>query len=201
MAGGDAALVALPRGLHSKVLQGATQRIVSVVDQHVDVLVVLLRKLEAQVDMCPCIFVEHFKPGQASYDISAHAHRLFHESNSTRIAHQPLLRKSDYLDMDHVAPAFTQRQQTFEWSQLSDGVYVCESAKDGCAVEDAFFNGSACSIEDILDSILCLVLPGQFEALGKGVVLVGAHLVLQMALVQVDVSIDVGRHHQVSGGV
>src|SRR6266436_5142932 len=201
MAGGDAALVALPRGLHSKVLQGATQRIVSVVDQHVDVLVVLLRKLEAQVDMCPCIFVEHFKPGQASYDISAHAHRLFHKVAGTRVANQSLLGKGDYLNMDHVAPAFSQCQETFEWSQLSNGVYVCESAKDGCPVEDAFLNSPACSIEDILDGILCLVLPGQFEAFGKGVVLVGAHLVLEMALVQVDVSIDVGRHDQISASV
>src|SRR6266849_7056997 len=201
MAGGDAILVALPHGLHSEVLQGATQRIVGVVNQHVNVFIVLLGEIKAQIDMFMRILVEHFKPGQTSYNAGTHAHRLLHEINGTGVANQSLLGKGDYLDVDYIVPAFSQCQETFERPQLSYGVHVCESAKDGCAVENAFVNGSACPIEDILEGILCFVLPGQFEALGKGVVLVGAHLVLEVALVQVDVSIDVGRHYQGSGSI
>src|SRR5713101_93112 len=201
MAGGDATMVALPHGLHSEVLQGATQRIVGVVDQHVNVFIVLLGEMKTQVDMFARILVEHLKPGQTSYNVRSHAHRLLHKSNGTGVSHQSLLGKGDYLDVDYIVPAFSQCQETFERPQLSDGVHVCESAKDGCAVENAFLNGSACPIKDILDGIVCFVLPGQSEALGKGVVLVGTHLVLEMALVQVDVSIDVGRHDQVSGSI
>src|SRR2546425_12949682 len=107
MAGGDTTLVALPRGLHSEVLQGTTQRIVGVVDEHVDVFIVLLGEIKAQVDMCPRILVEHLKPGQTSYDVGPHAHRLLHEINGTGVSNQFLLGKGDYLDMDHVAPAFS----------------------------------------------------------------------------------------------
>src|SRR5436309_15752977 len=87
MACRDTSVVTFPHRLHSEVLQGATHRIVRVVDQHMDVLVVFLRKLKAEVDVRSCILVKPLKPWQTTYDIGSYAHRLLHKQISTWIPH------------------------------------------------------------------------------------------------------------------
>ena len=51
MAGGDAALEAFAHGLEREIFEAARIRVVGVVDQHVDVEIVLLREVEADVDV------------------------------------------------------------------------------------------------------------------------------------------------------
>src|SRR6266566_1997058 len=114
MACRDAPVVALAHRLHGQVLQRTAHGIVRVVNQHVDVLVVLLGELKTPIDMCSCVLVEHLEPGQATYDTGAHAHRLLHQEVSPRVSNESFLWKSDYLDMDNVAPAFPQCQEAFE---------------------------------------------------------------------------------------
>src|SRR5579875_3504065 len=41
------------------------------------------------------------------------------------------------------------------------------------------------------------MFPRQFQALTEGVVLVGSHLLLQKALIEVDMAVDIRRHHQI----
>jgi len=201
MARRDAALVALAHRLHYQVFQRAAHGIVGIINQHVYILIVSLRKLEAHIDMRARILVKHLKPGQAAHDICSHAHGLFHQLTRASIAYNPFLGKRYHLDMNHVAPMFSQGQQSLHRSQLSDTIHIRESAKNCCAIENALFNCPACSLKDVLDRIMSLVFPGQFEAFGKGVVFIGAHLLLQVALIEMDVPIDIRRHHQVSGRI
>ncbi len=199
MTRGDTALVALAHRLHCQVFQRAARGIVGIINQHVNILIISLRKLEAHIDVRARILVKHLKPGQATHDICSHTHGLFHQLASPRVAHNPFLGKSYHLDMNHVAPVFSERQQSLHRSQLPNRVYIRESAKYCRAIENALFNCPACPLKDVLDRIMCLVFPGQFETFGKGVVLIRAHLLLQVALIEMDMPVNVCRHHQVPG--
>src|SRR5947207_15951320 len=76
-----------------------------------------------------------------------------------------------------------------------------KGAKDRCPVPHALLNDPACPLQDILSGIPGLVFPGEFQAFAEGVVLVGSHLLLEEALVEVDMSVDVGGHDQVPGSI
>ena len=103
--------------------------------------------------------------------------------------------------MHHTSPTLAQCQQPLESLQFANAVHIGKGAKDRCPMQDALLNGPACSLQDILSGVAGLVFPGEFQAFAEGVVLVGSHLLLEEALVEVDMSVHVGRHDQVPGSI
>ncbi len=72
--------------------------VVGVVDQHVDVEIVPLGDIEADVDVLARFLVGVLVPGQAADHVAAFLDRLLHQLGGARIAHDPFLRERDHLD-------------------------------------------------------------------------------------------------------
>ena len=75
-----------------------------------DVLIVALCQCKAEVDVYPCVLVEHLKPGQTANYIGTQAHGFLHQFGCSRIAENALLGKGNYFDMHHTSPALAESQ-------------------------------------------------------------------------------------------
>jgi len=68
-------------------------------------------------------------------------------------------------------------------------------------VQNALFDGATRALEDIVDGIVPLVLPGDFQTFLERVGLVGSHDVAEIAFVEMNVAVDIARRDQPTRGV
>src|SRR5581483_6041963 len=92
VAGGDAAVEVLAHRLDREIFETARIRIVGVIDEHMNVAVVSLGDLEADVDVLARVGVRVFVPGQAADDVAALAHGFVEQLGRAGIARDALLR-------------------------------------------------------------------------------------------------------------
>src|SRR5262249_46564401 len=99
MTGRYAAVKSLAHRLQGEVFEAAGVGVVGVVDQHVDVEIVLLGEIEADVDVRSRVRVGVFVPGQPADHVAALFERLVEQFGGAQIAHDSFLREGDDLDI------------------------------------------------------------------------------------------------------
>ena len=197
----DPALVALSDGPRGEIFERPAVRIIGVIHQHVDVLVVFLRQLEAEVDMGARVLVEMLVPGQSADHVGAHPHPLLHQLVGAGVADDRFLGKVDGFDFNDAGIFLAERDDPLQRPQPADGIDIGENAEHGRAVEDALLDRPAGALDDVFDGIGPLMLPGDLQAFLETVGEVRTHHVAEIALVEVHVPVDVGRRGQIAAGV
>ena len=88
VAGGNPPMIVFSQCFYSQIFQASAVRVRGVIDQQVDVLVVFLGKLKAEIYVSANIFIQMFMPGETDDDICPHLHPFFHEILGARFRYK-----------------------------------------------------------------------------------------------------------------
>src|SRR5947207_2515265 len=101
-----------------------------------DVAIMPLGKIEADVDMLPGLGVGVFIPRQAADHVAALLERLVEQFGSSGIAHNPFLREGDDLYIAAVPVFFTYEQESLRGTQSADRSDIGKQPKECRSIRD-----------------------------------------------------------------
>ena len=201
MARGDAALIAFVHRLERQILEASRVGVVGVVHQHVNVEIVPLGDVKANVDVAARVLVRVLVPGQSADDVAAFTDGFFHEFGSAWVARDPLLRKRHDLDPAVFLHLLACEQQAARSAQSADRPDIGEQAKERRPVHDADFEGANGACRNLGGIVVTLEVVGDLDGFGQGARLVRPHDLAKQALVGVKMQIEKAGKHEAAGGV
>src|SRR6202030_591951 len=109
-----AALPTTTDGFGCHHFEGLHAGVADIIEQHRNILAEILREIEAESDVLPGCGLTGFDPGNAADNVGAELHRFLHQPVGAGLAHNPVLRKSDYLKVDNAAELLAHRQECLD---------------------------------------------------------------------------------------
>lgn len=187
------ALKSFPHGLEREVFQAARVGIIGIVHKHVDVAIMLLGKVEADVDVGARVLVGVLVPGQAADNIAAFLERLFQELGGAGIAHDAFLGEGDDLDVADMLVLLARQHEAARRTQSADRSHVRKEAEECRSVAYPCLDHAAGALRDLLRIVLAFELVRYLDRFRQGSRHIGAHDLAEERFIRVQVQIDEAR--------
>src|SRR5262245_59549382 len=162
-----------------------------------DVAVVPLCEVEADVDMLPRLLVRVFVPGQTADDIAALFERLVEQFGGTGVTHDSFLRESDDLDIAIILVFLAYQQQSLRGTQSSDRSDVGEQPKERRSILDSALDHAPRTLRHFLRIVLSLEVVSYLDGFWQRAREVRPHDFTEQRFVGVQMQVDEARHNQV----
>ena len=201
MARRDPALEPLPHRLEREIFEAPRVGVVGVVDQHVNVEVVALGEIEADVDMLPGLVVGVFVPGQAADHIATHLDGLVEQFSRPRVADDPFLREGDDLNLAKLPILFARHEEALRPAQPPDGADIAEQAEERRPILHTGFDHPAGPLRDLLRVVVALEVVGDLDRLGQRPRHVRPHQLAKQRFVRMQVQIHEARRNEIAGRI
>ncbi len=143
------AAVPAPRnGFDRHHFQCAQAGIAGIVKEHGNVLAELLREIEAGLHMTRGIGVGKLDPGNAADHVGAKRHRVLHQLQRARFAHDAVLGERDNLQINDAAEFVADPDKRFDAFETRLTVNVRKSTNVQVAVKRRQRDRAACIFDD-----------------------------------------------------
>jgi len=198
MTGGHPTVKSLAHRLQGEVFEAAGVGVVGVVDQHVDVEIVLLGKIEADVDVRSRVRVGVFVPGQPADHVAALFERLVEQFGGARIAHDSFLREGDDLDIAKARVFLAHEQQSLRGAQAANRSDIGEQAEERRSILDPGLDHAPGALRHLPRVVFALEVIGDLDRLRQRARYVRPHDFAEQRLVGMQMKVDEARNDQVA---
>ncbi len=198
MTGRHPAVKSLAHRLQGEIFETARVRVVGIVDQHVDVEIVLLGEIEADIDVLPGFRVAVLVPGQAANHVAALFERLVEEFRGARIAHDAFLREGDDLDVAKTGVFLAHEQQSLGGAQSADRSDVGEQSEEGRSIPDPGLDHAPGAPRHLLRVVFALEVVGDLDRFRQRARDVRPHHFAEQGLVGMQMQVDEAGDDQVA---